>query len=62
MINCSRERRTGRYWDMHLHTVAPGGRDVLLQADPLANAVNLRAVEAVLANGRLFDRAALVRP
>jgi imidazolonepropionase-like amidohydrolase len=49
-----------------LGTVAPGkvADLVLLNADPLADVHNLRAIEAVIANGRVFEaeaRAALMR-
>jgi imidazolonepropionase-like amidohydrolase len=44
-----------------LGTVATGrvADLVLLNADPLASVGNLRKIEAVIANGRLFDAAAL---
>jgi imidazolonepropionase-like amidohydrolase len=49
-----------------LGAVAPGkvADLVLLTADPLADVRNLRAIQAVMANGRLFDgraRAGLLR-
>jgi imidazolonepropionase-like amidohydrolase len=44
-----------------LGTVQPGKLAdlVLLDADPLADIANTRRIRAVIANGRLFDRAAL---
>ena len=44
-----------------LGTVEPGkvADLVLLDADPLADIANTRLIRAVVANGRLFDRARL---
>jgi adenine deaminase len=44
-----------------LGTVAPGKLAdlVLLDADPLADITNITMIQAVVANGRYFDRAAL---
>ncbi len=46
-----------------LGSIAPGKLAdlVLLDADPLADIANTRRIHAVVANGRLFDRAALDR-
>ncbi|HYR12049.1 MAG TPA: amidohydrolase family protein [Longimicrobium sp.] len=43
-----------------LGTIQPG-RLVLLDADPLADIRNTRRIHRVIANGRIVDRAALLR-
>lgn len=47
--------------DRRAGSIMPGKRAdlVLLRADPLANIANTRRIEAVLMNGRLYDRARL---
>lgn len=59
-------RKVSRGWNhvnspCGLGTVAPGKLAdlVLLDADPLADISNTMRIAAVIANGRLYDRAAL---